>query len=303
VTDFDGNYSITIPNNATHLVYSYIGFETQTLPITREIINVVLQERMVKMEEVVIRGQGTLRKNVSVTIDSQSSVSVVDVDESEAMIRGTNSISIPTAQVENQTTVDFEIKTPYTINSDSKNYSVDMEQYDLPAFYQYYCVPKIDKDAFLIANIIDWGKYNLLAGEANLFFEDTYVGKTLLDVRYASDTLQISLGRDKKVSVNREKIKDFTEKKFIGNKKVETLAWKTTVKNNKNQEISMIILDQVPVSTIQEIEVDVADVSDAKHDRENGEIKWEFILEPNEKIEFELKYSVKYPKYGNLIVE
>ena len=97
-----------------------------------------------------------------------------------------------------------------------------MEFYDLPAFYQYYCVPKIDKDAFLIANIVDWEKYNLLEGEANVFFEDTYVGKTLMDVRYASDTLEISLGRDKKVSVNREKIKDFTNKQFIGNNKEET---------------------------------------------------------------------------------
>src|SRR5690554_3651924 len=122
-----------------------------------------------------------------------------------------------------------------------------MEFYDLPAFYQYYCVPKIDKDAFLIANIVDWEKYNLLEGEANVFFEDTYVGKTLMDVRYASDTLEISLGRDKKVSVNREKIKDYTAKQFIGNKKEETRAWKTTVKNNKNQAINMIILDQVPV--------------------------------------------------------
>ena len=100
-------------------------------------------------------------------------------------IRGTNSIAIPTVQVENQTTVDFEIKTPYTVKSDNKNYVVDMEYYELPAFYQYYCVPKVDKDAFLIAHIIDWEQYNLMEGEANIFFEETYVGKTLLDVRYA----------------------------------------------------------------------------------------------------------------------
>jgi uncharacterized protein (TIGR02231 family) len=178
-----------------------------------------------------------------------------------------------------------------------------MEFYDLPAFYQYYCVPKIDKDAFLIANIIDWEKYNLLEGEANVFFEDTYVGKTLMDVRYASDTLEISLGRDKNVSVDREKVKDFTDKQFIGSKKEETREWITTVKNNKNQAINMILLDQVPVSTIEEIEVNIQNVSGAKHDIETGEIKWEFELEPSNKKEFELKYSVKYPKFRNLIVE
>ncbi|WP_347841533.1 mucoidy inhibitor MuiA family protein [uncultured Draconibacterium sp.] len=299
VTDLDGNYSITIPNNSSQLTYSFIGFNSKTLPISNSVMNIALEEDLMQLEEVVVVGYGS-RKKVSDAL--QGRVAGVNVDNS-IKIRGTSSLAIPTAQVENQTTVDFEINTPYSIKSDNKNYTVDMEFYELPAFYQYYSVPKVDKDAFLIANIIDWEKYNLLEGEANVFFEETYVGKTLMDVRYASDTLEISLGRDKKVNVNREKIKDFTDKQFIGNKKEETRAWKTTVKNNKNQAINMIILDQVPVSTIEEIEVNVQNISGAKQNSETGEIKWEFELKPNDKKEFDLKYTVKYPKYRNLIVE
>jgi hypothetical protein len=299
VTDLDGNYSITIPNNSSQLTFSFIGYNPKTLPISNSVMNIVLDESEMKLEEVVVVGYGS-KKKVSEAL--QGRVAGVDIDKS-VKIRGTSSLAIPTAQVVNQTTVDFEINLPYTIKSDNKNYTVDMEFYELPAFYQYYCVPKVDKEAFLIANILDWEKYNLLEGEANVFFEETYVGKTLLDVRYASDTLEISLGRDKKVSVNREKLKDYTTKQFIGSKKEETRAWKTTVKNNKNQVINMIILDQVPVSTTEEIEVSVQNISGAKRNSETGEIKWEFDLKPNDKKEFELKYSVKYPKYRNLIVE
>jgi hypothetical protein len=300
VANSDGSYAITIPNNASQLTYSFIGYKTKTLPIEGEVMNVFLEEEVMELQEVVVTGYGTSQ---DVPASLQGRVAGVSAGKDKIRIRGTSSLSIPTAQVENQTTVDFEIKTPYTIKTDNKNYSVDMEIYDLPAFYQYYCVPKIDKDAFLIANIIDWEKYNLLEGEANVFFEDTYVGKTLLDVRFASDTLQISLGRDKKVSVNREKIKDFTERKLIGTRKEETIAWETSVRNNKNQEISMIILDQVPVSTIEEIEVDVQNISGAEHDKENGEIKWEFKLNPGDQKQVELKYSIKYPRNRNLIVE
>jgi len=302
VTNMEGNYTITIPNNASQLNYSFIGYNSQTLPITGDIINVALEENTMALEEVVVTGYGS-QKKLSLSNVLQGKASGVSVDKYEMKIRGTNSLALPTVQVEKQTTVNFEIKTPYTIKSDNKNYSVDIEFYDLPAIYQYYCVPKIDKDAFLIAKIIDWEKYNLLEGEANVFFEDTYVGKTLLDVRFASDTLEISLGRDKKVSVNREKIKDFTTKQFIGNKKEETRTWKTTVKNNKNQEINMIILDQVPVSTAADIEVTVLNISGAKHDLETGELKWEFTLKPVDKRELDLKYSVKYPKFRNLIIE
>ena len=300
-TDMAGNYSITIPNNASQLNYSYIGFSSQILPITGNIMNVALEESKMNLDEVVV-GYGVQKKH-SVSNMLQGKAAGVSVDKSEMKIRGTSSLAIPTAQVENQTTVDFEIKTPYTIKSDNKNYTVDIEFYDLPAIYQYYCVPKIDEDAFLIAKIVDWEKYSLLEGEATIFFEETYVGKTLLDVRYASDTLEISLGRDKKVSVNREKVKDFLTKQFIGNKKEETRSWKTTVKNNKNQEINMIVLDQVPVSTVEDIEVNVLNISGAKHDLETGELKWEFTLKPLDKKELDLKYSVKYPKFRNLIIE
>ncbi len=299
VTDLEGNYSITIPNNSSQLTYSFIGFISQTVPITNSLMNIALEESGMELQEIVVTGYGS-KKNVSEAL--RGSVAGVDIDKS-IKIRGTSSLAIPTAQVEKQTTVDFEINTPYTVKSDNKNYTVDMEVYELPAFYQYYCVPKVDKDAFLIAYIIDWEKYNLLEGEANVFFEETYVGKTLLDVRYASDTLEVSLGRDKKVSVNREKVKDFTDKQFIGSKKEVTRAWKTTVKNNKNQAINMIMLDQVPVSTIEEIEVNVQNTSGAKQNSETGEIKWEFELKPNDIKDFELKYSVKYPKNRNLIVE
>jgi len=300
VTDMAGNYSITIPNHATHLTYSLIGYHSLTLPITGTTMNAALDENVMALEEVVVVSQGSRMKS---ELASQSREAAAFADESELKIRGTGSLSIPMEQIENQTTVNFEIQTPYMVKSDNKNYAVDMVFYELPASYQYYSVPKIDKDAFLIAHIIDWEKYNLLEGEANVFFEDTYVGKTLLDVRYASDSLEISLGRDKNVSVKREKIADFTSRQFIGNKKEETRAWRTEVKNNKNQEINMIILDQVPVSTSDEIEVTVQERSGATHHVETGEIAWEFKLKPADSKSFDLKYSVKYPKNRNLVVE
>lgn len=315
ITDMDGKYSITIPANTSHLTYSFIGMTQKNLPISGSVMNVVLEPEEFNLEEVVVIGYGIAGDDVS----QQGAVAgslfgsrkaeqamqgkVAGVNTQSIKVRGASSLAIPTEQVVNQTTVDFEIKTPYTIKSDSKNYTVDMENYELPAFYQYYSVPKIDKEAFLIANVMDWEKYNLLDGEANIFFENTYVGKTLMDLRNVSDTLEISLGRDKRVSVNREIIKDYTTKKTLTSKKEETRAWKITVRNNKNEAINMIILDQVPVSTLEEIEVSVQNLSGAIRNADTGEIKWDFKLEPNERKEFELRYLVKYPKYRTLVIE
>jgi hypothetical protein len=298
VSDFDGNYSITIPNYAEFLDFSFVGYLTKSVRITGSTMNVYLQADVVGLQEVVV-----LESKTSAIDRLSGKVAGVEVTASPVKIRGTNVEAVPVSMNEKQTTVSFEIKTPYTIKSDNKSYAVDMEVYDLPAMYQYYCVPKIDPDAFLLAHIIDWEKYNLMQGEANIFFEDTYVGKTILDIAYAMDTLQISLGRDKQVRVQREKIKDFTTKQFIGARKEETRGWKTTVRNGKSQAINMILLDQVPVSMQDEIEVSVINNSNATQNAATGENKWEFTLEPDESKEFELIYSVKYPKSKSLIIE
>ncbi len=192
---------------------------------------------------------------------------------------------------------------PYSIESNSKNYVVDMTAYDVPTYYEYYCVPKIDKDAFLIGYVTNWEQYNLLEGEANIFFEETYIGKSILDVRFISDTLSLSLGRDKSVVVNREKVKDLTSKKLVGTKKENTRAWKISIKNNKSQAINMVLLDQVPVPTLEEIELDIEELSRGKRNKETGEIKWTLELDPGESHTIDLKYTLKYPKNRNLVIE
>ncbi|MGD9928491.1 MAG: mucoidy inhibitor MuiA family protein [Mangrovibacterium sp.] len=300
VTDMNGNYSITLPNNASYLNFSFIGFKAKTLPITSSVINVKMVEDDVALQEVVVVGYG-VQEDADISTQLQGRVAGVSVNRTKS--RDAESIAIPFEKTENQTSINFEISTPYTVNSDNKNYSVDMVVYQVPAFFQYYSVPKIEKEAYLIANITGWEKYNLLEGEANIFFEGTFVGKSLLDVRFASDTLQLSLGKDKNVIVNREKENDFETRQFIGSKKEESKSWKTTIKNNKSQEINMVVLDQAPVSKLEEIEVNIQNFSSGKLNKESGEVKWEFTLKPMEKKEFDLKYSVRYPKSRNLTIE
>jgi len=301
-TDINGNFTLTMPSNGGSLVFSFIGYKSLEMPFYGNYMNITLEPESLALEEVVVTAYGVKGDGVERALSGK--VAGVQTKKAESIkIRGTSSLAIPSEMVVKQTTVDFEIKTPYTVLSDNKSYAVDMVAYELPASYQYYCVPKVQKDAFLIANIVDWEKYSLLEGEANIFFEDSYVGKTLLNLSAATDTLSISLGKDKNVSVNREKVKDYTTKQFIGSKKEETRSWLTTVKNNKNQPISMIILDQAPVSTLEEIEVQIQELSAGKHDKETGEVKWKFSLEPSAKKEFTLKYSVKYPKDRKLIIE
>jgi hypothetical protein len=294
VSDAQGSYSLSVPNNQAELEIAYVGYQTVTVAANKPVINVELAPDVKMLNEAIVVGYGTNKKAEKSRV-LRRSMEVPTL---------TGSVTrIPVEQVENQTSVEFDIKTPYTLASDNKNLTVDIDDYSLDATYEYYCVPKADNDAFLTASVVNWEKYNLLAGEANIFFENTFVGKSILDVRYVSDTLRLSLGRDKNVVVKREKIRDFSTKQFLGNKKEETRDWKISLRNSKKQPINITLYDQVPVSTNAEIEVSTENVSGGTLTKETGVVKWMFTLQPSEKKELELKYSVKYPKDKILIIE
>jgi hypothetical protein len=299
VSDTEGTFALAVPSGGGELEVSYIGMKPQILPVSNRYMNIVMEEDATALEEVVVLAYGTKADNALAEKDADTRV----MKRARMEQAPPPPPVLPVVQVENQTSVEFEIKTPYTILSESKNTTVEMERYSLPAVYEYYCVPKADKDAFLLAGISDWEQYNLLEGEANIFFENTFVGKTILDVRFMSDTLSISLGRDKNISVQREKIKEYTARKFMGSKTETTRAWKITVKNNKNLPITMVLSDQVPVSTVQEIEVIPENLSGGALNAETGEVKWNFTLPPARKNELELTYKVRYPKGRTLNVE
>ncbi len=60
VTDFEGNYSLMVPESATTLLFSFVGLETQVVEIgSSTVIDVQLTVDAVKMDEVVVIGYGT----------------------------------------------------------------------------------------------------------------------------------------------------------------------------------------------------------------------------------------------------
>lgn len=298
VADANGYYSITIPDPESKLVFSYIGYESQTRRIEGTVMNVKLKESNVSLDEVV-----TVRSMSTVSSALQGRVAGLSIEKKRFKSKDKPSIAIPFEQIENSTSLNFEIQKPYSVKSDNKSYSVEMTTYEIPVTFQYYSVPKITPEVFLKAYVTDWEAYNFLEGEANIYVDGTFIGKSLLDNRFSGDTLEVSLGVDKNISIQRKKIKDLANRQFIGTKKEEVIAWKTIVKNSKSQTIDMVVFDQVPVSKKEEIEVDIENKSNGHLEEETGEISWTFELKPGETKELTLKYEVKYPKSKRLTIE
>lgn len=192
--------------------------------------------------------------------------------------------------------VSYDIDIPYDVPSNGKQQIATLKETTIPAFYKFYSVPKLEKEVYLLAEVSEWEKLNLLPGEANIIFEGTYVGKSFIDPGSTSDTLNLTLGKDKRIQVKREKVTDFSSVKFLGTNKLQTITYDITVKNNKKDAVNLILKDQYPISTNKDIEVELLESSAAANNTEIGVLTWQTELAPGESKKFRISYSAKYPK-------
>jgi hypothetical protein len=291
VSDVNGNYQIDLPQGSNILVFSFIGYKNQEIIAKSPAMNVSLAPDMQALQEVVVVGYGVSGEP---TYELQGRVSGVSVRKKE---------QIPLAIEKRQLTTEFQINIPYSVPSDNQPYDVTMIQYDIDAEYDYSAVPKLSKDAYLIAKIPDYVKYSLMNGNANIFFKGIYQGESYIDLDTPGDTLTLSVGRDRDIVISRDIQKDYINKSISGNTRKEQKAWTITIKNNKNIPVNISVEDQFPVSKTDDIKVDLIENSGAKTDGTTGKLIWDLKMAPNEKKIINLRYSVKYPSGRALLVE
>lgn len=196
---------------------------------------------------------------------------------------------------QNQLSVEFTPQIKYSIPSDNKPYSVALQDFTIPATYEYYCAPKLDNNEFLIARLTKWADYNLLPGQANIYFENSFVGNSSINPSTTNDTLSISLGRDQSINVTRNVIKDYSEDKFLSSNIERTFAFEIKIKNNKKSSEKITVEDQIPISKNEDIVVKLIEYSGAQVNAETGKLKWIVDVDGGKSVTKKLIYSVKYP--------
>lgn len=304
VTDVDGRYSIALPRDKNQLTFAYIGFVTQTRKVKGSTLNVRMKEDENRLEEVVVIGYGTKSKRSS---RSQIRLNAESADEGEvlrakAKIKPESDL-IDVKEQKAQFGYEFEIKQPLTMSSDGKTTTTEIARYQLPATYQYLGIPRADKDAFLMADATQWQQYSLLEGEANVYFENSFVGKTILDPTVITDTLHFSLGRDNGIRIQRTKVSDRSTRRLLSTTQEQDLTWRITVKNSRKEAVSLTLRDQIPVSENSNITVTTEELSGGQLNKTTGIVEWQLQLQPNEQRELIVAYRVKFPKSRWLNVE
>ena len=291
LTDLDGKYTI----DATYgndLQFSFVGMKAVTTRADNPIINIGMESEASSIEGVVVVGYGVAHESD----DAQERVMEMPKQARNIEIESNDQQQVRSVK-------EYAIAMPMSMPSDGKEYNLVIGSETIKAAYEFHGTPKLDRDAFLVAKITNWQDYDLLDATAGIFYEGTFTGKTRLSASLATDTLDISLGRDKSIMIERKKVKDYTSNQFMGSNRTVQRAWEISLRNNKKQAVTLIVFDQYPVSREKDIEVELNENGGARVDKETGMLRWEVVLDPGQVKKLNFKYSVKYPKERILAIE
>jgi uncharacterized protein (TIGR02231 family) len=198
----------------------------------------------------------------------------------------------------------FEYQLPQilTIESKDKDTLLPLFSKTLKGDFFYYAVPRLSPLAFLVCKASS--DKELLSGPLNIYFGGRFIGKTHLVEKKPGEEFYLNLGADRDLKVKREKIKDRIKETFFGKIERKTvireLAFKIIVENLKEKPVKLKVLDSIPVSGTDKIEVKNIKLT-PKPQEENYQDKegvnlWEFDMQPKEKAEINIEFIVTYPK-------
>jgi hypothetical protein len=320
ITDVDGKFSVSVPRNERQIIASFVGYQSSTLSINTPYIKFFLVADEVNLEEVVVMSDDVY-SNSTITREDISRLPVRSADGiiasgKKRKYKSSNKAYDEVSKSEDKKAqyaqsnvvkkdlrMEYQIQSKMSIPTDGMDHRVQIANFDLDASYEYHTAPKIDPAVFLAAQVTGWEKLNLLSGESNIYFDGTYIGKSFIDVNSTKDTLSFSFGKDSKVIVERTKVKDKSSNKVLGSRQKYEVTWEIRMRNNGGAAIPIIVKDQFPISTNNEIKVRNGEFGTAQLTEKTGILVWKLNLPLGGSQNLQFGYTVDYQKGYTLYLE
>ena len=276
ITDINGFYSIDVPLDQNRIMVSYTGFSDQSYYIRSPRQDVTLQAGQL-LDEIVVTGYGG-KTTRSIKQKKEFSYGI----EESKIHKGT---------------FQFELELPQktTLLSQEEDKEISLRQISLLGNIQHITIPKLSKYAFVNCSIENWAQHNLLSGNMNIYVEGAYIGKSSLQTETIDDKLKFSLGIDRNVIVARERVYYKNGKRLLNRKKDKEYSYRTTIRNLKETSLTIIVKDQIPVSTEKRIKVSETDISDGfLLNSKTGIGQWTKTIDSNSTIILDLGYKISH---------
>ncbi len=280
LSTYDRTYSATKPTAGVWRLDYTVNKPVQPVAVNNGISNELYYSQNVSSP---VEAQSALRnmkesgkyKNVNLTYVPGSSLSTIS---------------------QNFSNVEFEVKLPYSIKADGSQKLMVVMNEKVEAKFFHYMLPRMNKYGFLQAKIGDWENLSLLPGKANIYFQQTIVGSTMLDPAAMSDTMELTLGRDQGIVSKRKKISEEERKVGLSKRILKEYTFEIEVRNNTRSSVELTLEDLIPVTENEDIKIKMVEGNGAYLNDTSGMLTWQLKMKPNGKEVIRFTYSIEHEK-------
>lgn len=168
-------------------------------------------------------------------------------------------------------------------------------------------VPVVDPTAFIEASFIESEDAPLLPGQLAIYRDGVYAGRGRMPAASRDETVRLGFGADDKVKIERSVVKrNEGSAGLIVTSKTDERSFKTSVRNGHDFPIRVAVLDQLPVSENEDIQVEMlpsttppttTNVRDKR-----GVLEWAFEAKPGEVKDISFAWRVRWPKDKGVVM-
>ncbi len=207
-------------------------------------------------------------------------VATVEHGEAAAVYRPSRPVAVPTDGIAHRTTV-------ATI--------------EFSAEVDYVTVPLVGPEAYLRATVTNTSEHTLRPGQASIFHDAEFVGTTTLAMWAPSEEVELTLGIDDRLRIERELVKRSTTKAVLGGSRRQESAYRIKVGNFGPRAAKVTVVDQVPVSRSESVQVrDVSLRPQPAEQTDLGEVTWKLDVPQGQTTEITISFRVDVAKGSTL---
>ena len=197
---------------------------------------------------------------------------------------------------ESGTSVTYQVPGKVVVPTDGEPHKVTVARFMIPLEMDYVTAPKIVQAAHRRARVINDSSMTLLAGSANIFAGDEFVGTTALELTASQGEIELYLGVDDRIKVERELKRRDVDKVLIGGKRRIHYAYEIELQNLAGREIPITVHDQIPVSRHEDIKVKLEGVEPKPNlQSELNILTWELTLAPEQEAHIRIEFTIEHP--------
>ena len=173
---------------------------------------------------------------------------------------------------------------------------IALGNFELQGKLRMLSLPSYSDEAYQMASTSDWAGARLMPGEVQVIAGGAYRGAFNMTLPAPGDTLEFPVGQDPQVRSSRIRMADKCKSSALGGKKSSEVVWEITLQNQHARPVDVRVLDRVPVSGNEKIDVEINELSGGKLDPVTGQVSWQLKLGAGEQRKLLLGYKVTYPK-------